>query len=169
MELNNYNDYILLTKKYLRNYNKFKLTAQVLEKDIQNRERLLDDSLDINASIARYGDGPSGGHSELNAIEAACERRLKTAREVQDKKRDLASLRCLLDKVEAAFMVVDCDIRDIVTDYYVDGYSWEQVSVKHHYSARWCREKCKTAVEDMAAVIFGLKSQPLQLSFVFAQ
>lgn len=167
--MGNYNDYIFLTKKYLRNYNKFKLTAKVLENDIQSKEKLLDESSDIGAAIAKYGDMPSGGHSELNAVEAACERHMKTAKEIQDKKNDLANLKGLLSKIEIALTAVDYDIREIVSDYYIDGYSWEQISIRHHYSARWCRERCKKAVADMAAVIFGMKAQPIQMEFVFAQ
>ena len=169
VEISNYNDYVFLTKKYLRNYNKFKLTAKVLEEDIQSKERLLDESLDVGAAVARYGDMPSGGHSELNAVEAACERHMKARADIHSQKESLASIRGLLNKIDTAFAVVEYGIQDIVRDYYINGYSWEQISMRYHYSARWCREKSKKAVSDMAAVIFGLKSQPMQMAFVFAQ
>ncbi len=169
VEISNYNDYIFLTKKYLQNYNKFKLTAKVLEEDILSKEKMLNEFLDVGAAIAKYGDMPSGGHSELNAIESACERHLKTTAEVECQKKDLASIRQLLNKIDTAFAVVEYSIRDIVADYYMNGYSWEQISSRYHYSARWCREKSKKAVADMTAVIFGLKAQPMQMGFVFAR
>lgn len=169
VEISKYNDYIFLTKKYLQNYNKFKLTAKVLEEDIRSKEKMLSESLDIGAAIAKYGGMPSGGHSELNAVESACERHMKTRAEIQSQKEDLASIRSQLNKIDTAFAVVEYGIRDIVKDYYINGYSWEQISARYHYSARWCREKSKKAVADMTAVIFGLKSQPMQTAFIFAQ
>lgn len=169
LEQGKYNDYIDLTKKYLRNYNKFKAAAEALEKDIQSKEELLAGSLDVGAAVAKYGDMPSGGYSDLNGVEAACERHLEAMEEIRSEKKDLQELKSLLARVETAFRVVDIDVRGIVTDYYVTGYSWEQISYKHHYSSRWCREKSKKAIEDMAMVIFGIKARPKQLSFVFAR
>ena len=169
LELRSYNDYADLTKKYLRNYHTFKLTEKMLEEDIRSKEQILSASLDVGAAVARYGDAPAGGHTELNGIEAACERHLRMRQDIQNMKSDLSELRRLTDKIDIAFNVADDIARSMVRDYYMDGYSWEQISMKHHYSARWCREKVKKAVEDMSMVIFGMKAKPLQLSFVFVQ
>lgn len=169
MEVSMYNDYMFLAKRYLRNYNKFKLTAKVLEKDIADRERMLEASGDVGAAVARYGDMPPGGHSELNTVESACERHMRELADIQCKKKDLASINGVLERIDTAFAVVEYGVLDMVKEYYIDGYTWEQIGYRHHYSPRWCREKSKKAVADMAAVIFGLKAQPMQMSFVFAQ
>lgn len=170
MKTDDYNDYIFLTKKYLRNYNKFKLAAKVIENDIQSKEKILNESSDIAAAIAKYGGMTSAGHSELNTVEAACERRMNTAKEIESKKNDLVNIKNLLNKVELALLAVDYDTRKIVMDYYINGYSWEQISFRHYYSAKWCREKSKKAIGDMSVVIFGMKAQrPIQMEFVFAQ
>lgn len=47
LELRSYNDYADLTKKYLRNYNTFKLTEKMLEEDIRSKEQILSASLDV--------------------------------------------------------------------------------------------------------------------------
>lgn len=163
------NDYIDLTKKYLRKYHVFQLTAKALEDDIKSKENILSASLDLGAAIAKYGDTPAGGNSELNEVEAACERHLKMEADVQNMKNDLSALQSRMAKIRTALGVNDDIVRHIVEDYYMNGYSWEQVSCMYNYSPRWCREKAKKAVRDMAVVIFGMKACPGQLSLVFAQ
>lgn len=39
----------------------------------------------------------------------------------------------------------------IITDYYLHGLKWEQVSVRNHYSERQCKNIRNTAVETLAA------------------
>lgn len=163
------NDYIDLTKKYLRKYHVFQLTAKALEDDIKIKEQILSASLDVGAAVAKYGDAPTGGNSELSEVEAACDRHLQIEAEVRHMKNDLSALRSRMAKIRTALGVNDDNVRQIVEDYYMNGYSWEQVSCMHNYSPRWCREKANKAVRDMAVVIFGMKACPGQLSLVFAQ
>ena len=106
LEYVQYNDYEDLTKKYLRKYNTFKLTAKALEEDINTKEQILASSLDVSAAIAKYGDMPAGGNSELNEVEAACERRLKVQEEIKNMKNDLAEINRLLEKIDMAFETV---------------------------------------------------------------
>ena len=169
LEYVQYNDYEDLTKKYLRKYNTFKLTAKALEEDINTKEQILASSLDVSAAIAKYGDMPAGGNSELNEVEAACERRLKVQEEIKNMKNDLAEINRLLEKIDMAFEVTDGTVSKMIEDYYKYGYSWEQISVRQHYSPRWCREKVKKAVKDMSVVIFGIKAWPQQQSLIFAR
>lgn len=163
------NDYIDLTKKYLKKYHVFQLAAKALADDISSKEELIQSSLDVSAAVARYGDMPGGGNSELNGVEAACERHLQIQAEIESMKNDLAAVKSRLAKIDAALKVNDDVVRKMIEAYYMDGFSWEQISLTYHYSQRWCREKTKKAVKDMAVVIFGIKACPRQLSLVFAQ
>lgn len=169
MEHIQHNDYEDLTKKYLRKYNTFKLTAKALEEDINTKEQILAASLDVSAAIAKYGDMPVEGNSELTCVEAACEHRLKERTEIQNMKNDLAEVNRLLEKIDMAFKVTDGTVSKMIEDYYMYGYSWEQISVRQHYSPRWCREKVKKAVKDMSVVIFGIKAWPQQQSLIFVR
>lgn len=164
-----YNDYVYLTRQYLKNYNLFVISKSMLEKDIRDKEKILSTAGDVGAAVARYGDAPAGGSAELNTVEADCERRLKLLRNVQEMKNDLSELIRLTDRIDTAFEAVDDLTRSIVKDYYMTGYSWDQIAMRYYYSARWCREKARKAVEDMAVVMFGIKARPMQMQFVFVQ
>ena len=64
--MNEYNDYIAITRRWLKDYNLFKVTVRNMNKDIEAQQQILD--LGSVAPIAKYGDMPAGGSPELNAV-----------------------------------------------------------------------------------------------------
>lgn len=45
---------------------------------------------------------------------------------------------------------LELKFKSIITDYYLHGLKWEQVSVRNHYSERQCKNIRDTAVENLA-------------------
>ena len=75
--MNEYNDYVRITRGWLREYNTFKATVESMTQDIEAQQRLLDMSQDLTAPIAKYDNMPKGGTPELNAVESAAEDRMR--------------------------------------------------------------------------------------------
>lgn len=45
---------------------------------------------------------------------------------------------------------LELKFKSIITDYYLHGLKWEQVSVRNHYSERQCKNIRNTAIESLA-------------------
>ncbi len=160
-----YNDYINVTRRWLRYYNKFKAAIDGMNEDLRMLETLLKE--DEAAPVAHYGDSPVGGESELNSVEKAVERRMKQRQQISQIKADLAELKRIVSRVGIALETLDDDSREIIQERFIDGYSWEQVGIRHHMSESGIRKKGNRILGDLALVIFGIKANPHQLSFVF--
>ena len=74
-------DCIKETKRILGQYNKMKVAVQNLTEEIEARTAALQGE---SVAIARYGDEPMGGTSELTATEAAADRRMRAAQEIAE-------------------------------------------------------------------------------------
>lgn len=168
LEINAYNDYVNMTKGYLRNYNKFIVAAKNLSNDIVTAEQFLVQSDDIAAAVAKYGDEPGGGSSELTTVEAAAERHMDLQRNIVKMKRNLSQLQRLIAKIDRALESLDSEDRAIVQEFTIENKSAIEVANRHFYSERWVRTRAKNAMKEIALMIFGIKARPTQLTFVFA-
>ena len=74
----------------------------------------------------------------------------------------------LIDKIDRALSTLPLEDQSILQEHYFEGKSWEQIGYNAHYSERWAREKGGKALKSLAFVLFGIRSRPEQLFFVFA-
>lgn len=159
-----YNDYIEMTFGYLKNYNKFLIVIKNLEAEKEAKRLLLADQ---SVAIAKYGDTPAGGSSELNQTEAAASKRMELEEEIDRIDREIAELHRILNKVDNAICGLDSDDRKLMEMYYMDRRSWGEIADELYCSADWARKRGKKAVAEVAFMIFGQKACPTQLSFCF--
>lgn len=160
MSVNDYGDYIKETKRILRNYNKMQVAVVNLAEEIEALETELRGE---SVAIARYGDEPQGGTSELNATEAAANRRIKAGER-------LAMLRQRKDEIERTLRAVDrameClsdEDERLIRGRYIDGYAWWQVAQKLCYTEKWVRDKGGKTLGDVAMMVFGVYERPAQI------
>lgn len=161
-----YNDYVFLTKRYLKSYTYLKKSVEFMKGDIEALETEL--KLGVAAPIAKYGDEPRGGCPELNTVETAVDKRIRLKNRIDALREDILTTQRLLDKVDRALQSLDVNTKHMVMDHYYAGMGWEEVGDRYHYSGKRAGEIGRKALENVALMLFGIKARPVQLSFVFA-
>lgn len=168
MSRQGYNDYIGITRQWLRRYNDFYLAINSMKADVSVLSQQLVTNDDMAAPIAKYTGMPGGGNPALNSVESSTARRLEKERQIKRIKNDIAELERVVAKIDRAISSLDRESADIIRLYYLDKRSWVEIAAKYHYSEEWTRKKSNKAIRRMALIIFGVKAMPEQLSFVFA-
>ena len=155
-------DCIKKTKRILGQYNKMKVAVQNLTEEIEARAAALQGE---SVAIARYGDEPMGGTSELTATEAAAERRMKTTADIAVMEQRKQDMERTLRAVDRALSCLSTNDERLVRGRYIDGYAWWQVAREAGYTEKWARDKGGKALRDVALMVFGVSVRPVQLKF----
>ncbi|WP_027406178.1 hypothetical protein [Anaerovibrio sp. RM50] len=163
-----YNDYVSLTKRYLKNYNQFKVSVENMKEDIRSLEESIEKSLNVSAPIAKYGDEPSGGTGELNSVERAADQLVQMKNRLCVIKTDMNELSKRILKIDRALSGLKKRDAEIINERYFYGCSWEQIGDKHCCTAKWARDCGGEAVKQIAFMMFGMKVKPYMANFVFA-
>ena len=162
--MNEYNDYVGMTRRYLKSYNQLQITVKNLDEEIEAQKTMLQDEA---VAISRYGDEPGGGSSELNATELAASRRIMVENRIADMKCDKAEIERVLRKIDRALEGLSDADCDLVHGHFIDGYSWQQLGNKAYCTEKWARDKGNKALKEVAFMVFGVCVRPRQLRFVF--
>ena len=156
-------DCIKETKRILGRYNKMKVAVQNLAEEIEARTAALQGE---SVAIARYGDEPMGGTSELTATEAAAERRMKTTADIAVMEQRKQDMERTLRAVDRALACLSADDERLVRGRYIEGHSWWQVAREAGYTEKWARDKGGRALRDVALMVFGVSEKPIQIALV---
>ena len=157
-------DCIKETKRILGQYNKMKVAVQNLTEEIEARTAALQGE---SVAIARYGDEPTGGTSELTATEAAAERRMRAMADIEEMEQRKRDMERTLRAVDRAMECLSADDERLVRRRYIDGYTWWQVARDAGYTEKWARDKGGRALRDVALMVFGVSEKSVQLRFAF--
>nr|DAK40403.1 MAG TPA: Protein of unknown function (DUF722) [Caudoviricetes sp.] len=160
-----YDDYIRLTRQYLKKYNQLKIAVQNLDDEIRAQEMLLE-----NESIpsVRYGDDAvSGGSGELNVTEAAADRRIKAEKRIERMRQEKNELERILRKIDRALDGVSDLEGEIIRERYMEGRSWMEIAKTLNYTEKWTRDKGSKALYDIALMVYGGMMRPVQLKIKF--
>lgn len=153
-------DCIKETKRILGQYNKMKVAVQNLTEEIKAQTAALQGE---SVAIARYGNEPTGGTSELTATEAAAEKRMKTTADIavmEQRKRDMERT---LRAVDRALACLSADDERLVRGRYIDGYAWWRVAREAGYAEKYASERGNRVLRDVADMVFGMAVRPLQM------
>ena len=154
-------DCIKETKRILGQYNKMKVAVQNLTEEIEARNATLQGE---SVAIARYGDEPMGGTSELTATEVAAERRMKTTADIAVMEQRKQDMERTLRAVDRALSCLSANDERLVRGRYIDGYAWWQVAREAGYTEKWARDKGGRALRDVALMVFGVSEKPIQIA-----
>lgn len=157
-------DCIKETKRILGRYNKMKVAVQNLAEEIEARTSALQGE---SVAIARYGDEPMGGTSELTATEAAAERRMKTTADIAVMEQRKQDMERTLRAVDRALSCLSEEDEHLVRGRYIDGYTWRHVAYDVGYAETWADKRGRRALQDIALMLFGACRKPLQTRLVF--
>ena len=156
-------DCIKETKRILGQYNKMKVAVQNLAEEIEARTAALQGE---SVAIARYGDEPMGGTSELTATEAAADRRMRAAQEIAEMKERKQDMERTLRAVDRALSCLSADDERLVRGRYIDGSAWWRVAREVGYTEKWARDKGGRALRDVALMVFGVSVSPVQMKLI---
>lgn len=156
--------YIKETKRILRNYNKMKVAVVNLSEEIEAFETELRSE---SVAIARYGDEPQGGTSELNATEAAANRRIKTGERLAMLRQRKDEIERTLRSVDRALECLNDEDERLIRGRYIDGYAWWQVARELCYTEKWVRDKGSKVLGDVSMMVFGVYERLAQLKLVY--
>ena len=157
-------DCIKETKRILGRYNKMKVAVQNLTEEIEARTAALQGE---SVAIARYGDEPMGGTSELTATEAAAARRMWAEADIEVMRQRKAEMERTLRAVDRALACLSAEDERLVRGRYIDGYAWWRAGHDVGYTTRWAKERGRKAFRDMAMMLFGTCETPLQVRLIF--
>lgn len=157
-------DCIKETKRILGQYNKMKVAVQNLAEEIEARTAALQGE---SVAIARYGDEPMGGTSELTATEAAADRRMRAAQEIAEMKERKSEMERTLRAVDRALSCLSANDERLVRGRYIDGCTWRRVAYDVGYAETWADKRGRRALQDIALMLFGACRKPLQTRLVF--
>ena len=155
-----YGDYIKETKCILWRYHKMQVAVQNLADEIDARTAALQGE---SVAIARYGDEPMGGTAELNATEAAAEKRRKTELDIKTMKERKAEMERMIRAVDRAMECLSNADERLIRKRYIDGYAWWQVAREAGYTEKWAKERGGKVLQDVALMLFGVIERPAQL------
>ena len=163
-----YNDYVNMTKGYLKSYNRFKVQIENMKEDIEAMQKELE--ADVAAPIAQYGGTIRGGSPELNSVESAASRHNAINNKIKYLSHEINVAERKIRQIDRTLSTIKAEDAELIRMYYFDGMTWTEIGIQKYLSDKWVRIKCNRAVKEIAQMIFGSKAVPIQESlFVFAE
>lgn len=155
MPMYRHNDYLNLTREYLRKYPCYQQAVQSISEDIHDIQvRLSSESV----KTPSYGD-TGGGYAELNGTEQAADRRLWLERQCEELQANRRALQVQLGKVDAAMDKLSAEDRELVQLFYFSRLSHQELSRKFFISERSSKRHVRRATDTIALMLFGLDTQ----------
>lgn len=151
-----YDDYIKLTKMYLRSYYMLKSSLEYLEDRKKIYENRLNSYLDVSAGVANYGGGVSSGGSSFSegVVDRTAEKREKVQEKLKKIIDDIYSLKIIINKIDNAYSRLDDRDKKIIRQHYYDREKWQVVANTIYASPRWSKRKGSDAIKKMALMLF---------------
>ena len=140
-----HNDYIKLTREYLRNLGYYRVAVVNMTEDLRDMERSLGD-----AKIASYEMNPGGGN-ELNGVEAKAEKALR----YKEQARHLHKLQRQVSKLERCIEKLPKEEKEAINMFYIHKMSYEDMMDSLHISRSTCKRRINNATRAVAIMLFG--------------
>jgi len=160
-----YNDYVNITRQYLKNYNMLFITRENLMRMVKD----LQDEMIPSAPVARYGNMPSGGTGELNSVESMADGNMMRDKRIRQMEQDIEHINRLFEMLSRSIGALDQAEQEILHDAYIDGKSWGEIGRDRYITEKWARQRAGKAIRKVAMMMFGMDAVPLnEESFCFA-
>lgn len=122
-----------------------------------------------SVAISHYGGELGGRSGDLNAVEAAADRRTKMKQQLENMKRDQAEIERVIRKIDRALEGLSDADRGLVQGHFIDGYSWRQLGNNAYCTEKWACDKGNKALKEVAFMVFGICIQSRQLKLIFSR
>ncbi len=168
-EFKYYNDYIRMTKFYVRNINYFRVALDNLRMRSREFSEELNGYEDIPSPVVAYKERTSKGAAELTNVEAATEKRLSKTAQLKRIEYEIVRLEGFMSRMERALSRLPDEDKKLLQDFVIDRRNADAVAYNLHLSRRTLFRKRDEIMEKMALMLFGPKAAPDNRSFVFAE
>ena len=159
-----HNDYISIVKEYLRGYNRYKVTVDLLQENIKKKEFEL--GLSVSAPISKYGNSMSGEYSELNSVEKSVDKNNKMLQKIAIAQRDIRSITRMLNMVDKAVAALDERKQTAIKEFYFNKKTWIEVGNDMYVSEKTARDIGRIAVKEIASMMYGSVSDGENFIFI---
>ena len=146
-----YNDYMLLTRRYLKDYKKMQSDIGVWE---QQKADIKSELSDVSVAISRYGGERGGGSGDMTVVERQAETRAKLQTRLSLLYHNIGELRRVMKTVETAVSALEPEACEIVWDHYVERVEWNVIADRLYLSSAAVRQRGHRAIRDVANTIF---------------
>lgn len=151
-----HNDYLILTRNYLRKYPQLQQMTRTLLETIDEIDLELQDE---SIKTASYGPEAGGSMSELNGTEQAASNRLQ----LDQRRRELITcwrrVSGLCHRLAAALDDLPEKERQCIELFFFQGYTYERMARVLYSSERTCRRGIQHAVTHIAVRLFGVQAE----------
>lgn len=147
-----HNDYITLTKSYLREYTPLKSAECNLLELIDGIDLELQD---VSVKAAAYGAEQAGGVKELTDTEQAAEKRLHLAHRRWELIQYWRRVSSLCKRMDTALASLSPEDKRLVQLYYFDRVGYAEISRITYTSERSCRRQIQQITSRLAVTLFG--------------
>ena len=145
-----YNDYLQLTRKYLRNYSIYLEAVENLTRRLRDIEVELGT---VSISSPVFGEG--GGKGELTSVEREADRRIERRDQYEELFRERAQLRRQLQKVKNALDALPEEECDAIRLFFFENKNYDAITRLRHWSTATCKRRINGAVRKVALMLFG--------------
>lgn len=148
------NDYLQLTRKYLRNYcyycEAIKNLTQELD-DIQAGLRAV--------SIASPGFGAGGGRGDMTPTEREADLRIEQKNKYMELACERTTLKQQTEKLQSAMKRLSKEEQEAIRLFFFEGMNHEAIARTQMWSLRTCKRRVNDAVHKVALMLFGKRSK----------
>lgn len=146
------NDYISVTRSYLKNYNYYSQYLNNVREEVRDIDRQL-----ASESIRTTGYGNDGGGCSpgLTGVEAAAGKRILLEEEKIRILNGALAVESLLTRLTNAMLRLAPEEQGMIRGFYFDGIGYALLSQRYSYSERWCRRLIRDAEKKLAVMMFG--------------
>ncbi len=147
----NSNDYVKLTKDYLKNYNRY---MDYVEKAFARCDEIDLELADESIKTTTYGLERGGG-SELTPVERAASTRMKLKSEKADLQNKANLVKSFLSNLLTNIGKLDTEDKVLISKLYFRHLSTYEISKEMRITSRWVCMQARQAEKRLAVLLFG--------------
>lgn len=151
-----HNDYLKLTKDYLREYETYKAAVKAITQAVCDLRRGLAGQ---TIKTVRYDDVPGGGGAGLNSVEQAAENRIHDEDRLTALEQELGRLKTQVQRIGFALAALGGEEMTIVEMFYFQRLGYAVMATRIHASERTCRRRVHDVTQKIALLIFGIRTK----------
>lgn len=147
----NSNDYVKLTRDYLKNYSKY---MDYVEKAFARCDEIDLELADESIKTTTYGLDQGGG-SELTPVERAASMRMQLESEKADLQNKANLVKSFLSNLLWGIGKLDTEDKVLISKLYFRHLSTYEISKEMHITSRWVCMQARQAEKKLAVLLFG--------------
>ena len=147
-----YNDYLKLTKEYLRSLNYYREAEKNLSASLTDIDVELGG---VSIKSANAADEIHGVSSELTSVERAAAYRINLENRYTEIIRERNLLRKHIDKLTRAINTLPPAEQEVIKLFFADCMSYTKISETLNYSERTIKRRMHNAIRSIAVILFG--------------